>query len=506
MAFLVLCILTSKQFSDSVQTIGYHPKNFVFKFLFSYKHSNFRTYVIIHLITNGNARHYSNNRIRSICLWRLEEGKTVPILHARSGSRVFVQQEEHNCTVTFFSGFVEIAGKVASLTRNAVVVAHQAAGVYQILKAEYRRIGQDFEVPFLCTAHMSKILIPHLTSYELEYMTRVLGIYPADAGDALWGVGAVSELFSRLIQLDEGDSVLISNISRRSKRQSSPGWIDQARFEELPVTSGIYTFRDREGEIIYVGKAKNIRRRALSHFTSRSEKEIALCQRTGTISFELCGNDLIALLREAELILDRRPEGNTLQKKEYPTYHIVPGKNREGILCFQVERKPFRLDATEIFFRKGEALSKLKEIGAHYRLCPKYSGLVPRKSKCIATQEMECPGICQGLEQAGHYNVRARKALNALEQGGDFLILGQGRHSGECSMVLVQNGVYQGYGFADTAGQIKCLAEIEHLITPRKHTYHTSRIIAGHLLRHPGSKIILNNAHIYILRPDHTSY
>ncbi len=441
--------------------------------------------------------------MNAICLRRIKEGKTEATFYARCRPGRYLSQEALENGSSCYSGFSEIAGKVSSLTHNAVLVAHNAPRVYQTLKAEFRRTGCKFEVPYLCTERLSNTLVPHLTSYDLDYMCAVLGIYTGELSDTAAGNDAVCELFLRLLRLDEDGSVCSANIVRQKPPVKIQKWIEASQFSGLPSDAGIYTFHDRDGELIYAGKAKNIKRRILSHFTSQTEKGKALRNRTRAFNFERCGNELIALLWEADLILIRRPEGNTLQKKEYPTYHIVPGKNRQGIISFHVERKPFRRDTTSIFFRKKEALLKLNEICRLHRLCPTYTGLAPGKNKCRQFDETGCLGICQGLEKAGHYNVRAQRAITNLEEEGDFLITGEGRNSNEKSLVLVLNGVYQGFGFVDVTEQITGLNEILHLITPRKHTYHTARIVAAYILRNPGSKTVLEIARTQASIPGH---
>lgn len=79
----------------------------------------------------------------------------------------------------------------------------------------------------------------------------------------------------------------------------------------LPSAPGIYVFRARNGRPLYVGKAKNLRRRLLSHFTrAAAERERALHEATARITHEVLGSEAEALVREFSLIARYAPAWN----------------------------------------------------------------------------------------------------------------------------------------------------------------------------------------------------
>ncbi|GGW42451.1 GIY-YIG nuclease family protein [Arenibacter certesii] len=263
-----------------------------------------------------------------------------------------------------------------------------------------------------------------------------------------------------------------------AKNASVHNHIDWNHFDRLPSRPGIYKFQDKAGHTVYVGKAKNIKKRVLSHFRCKSEKETLLCHDTYSIDFELTGNELVALLLEADLIKKLLPKYNTIQKHHRTAFHIVNHYNKAGILQLDIEIKPILNEPTEVFYTKGAAKSKLESLCEQHTLCPKFSGLQRGKGKCSNIKFPSCTGICSGDEEIYNYNERVYKAIDSLHQNASsYIILERGRSSYEQCVVLILEGVYRGFGYIDNSQQISHIDEILDLIQPRKNSYHTSSII-----------------------------
>ena len=67
---------------------------------------------------------------------------------------------------------------------------------------------------------------------------------------------------------------------------------------------------NEEGEIIYIGKSRNIRKRLNQHFTNESHKAKKMRQDIAAVSYELTGNELLALLKENDEIKKNKPKYN----------------------------------------------------------------------------------------------------------------------------------------------------------------------------------------------------
>lgn len=96
----------------------------------------------------------------------------------------------------------------------------------------------------------------------------------------------------------------------------------------LPLEPGVYLFRDRTGEILYIGKARHLRRRVRSYFCTRERshfKTRAILQRVSRVDALVVRTEREALLLEAELIKAHRPRYNRRLKdsRGYPFLEIA---------------------------------------------------------------------------------------------------------------------------------------------------------------------------------------
>jgi excinuclease ABC subunit C len=96
----------------------------------------------------------------------------------------------------------------------------------------------------------------------------------------------------------------------------------------LPTSPGVYLFRGRTGEILYVGKAKSIRPRVRSYFrqdASHSIKTQELVKRVASLDTIVVGSETEALILEANLIKEHHPRFNILLKddKKYPYIKVT---------------------------------------------------------------------------------------------------------------------------------------------------------------------------------------
>ena len=85
-------------------------------------------------------------------------------------------------------------------------------------------------------------------------------------------------------------------------------------FRTLPVEAGVYQFRDDHDGILYVGKAKSLRKRLNSYRVANPERLprrlLRLLSLTRRIDWELCDGEAAALVRERELLLQFRGGGS----------------------------------------------------------------------------------------------------------------------------------------------------------------------------------------------------
>ncbi|MEN8799507.1 MAG: exonuclease domain-containing protein, partial [Flavobacteriaceae bacterium] len=166
--------------------------------------------------------------------------------------------------------FHEVAKRIVEITEGTVLVAHNAQFDYRVLRTEFGRLGYNFERKTLCTVDLSKRLIPDAESHSLGKLVRSLGIAVSDRhranGDAL----ATLKLFKFLLTKDSNKSII-----RRVIKAEKLGVLSQRQIDivsEMPSQTGVYYMYNKEGELIYLGKSGDIKRKINALFTKDGEE------------------------------------------------------------------------------------------------------------------------------------------------------------------------------------------------------------------------------------------
>jgi DNA polymerase-3 subunit epsilon len=105
-----------------------------------------------------------------------------------------------------------------------------------------------------------------MPSYSLGKLCHSLQIPATDRHRAAGDAEATTGLFRMLLSNDQEGHVG-SFLNRRTSEQQLPPNLRKADIDSLPKTPGVYYFKDSKGSVIYVGKAVNVKKRVLSHFT-----------------------------------------------------------------------------------------------------------------------------------------------------------------------------------------------------------------------------------------------
>ena len=115
----------------------------------------------------------------------------------------------------------------------------------------------------------------------------------------------------------------------------------QSKLELLPTSPGCYIHKDKNGTIIYVGKAKNLRNRVRSYFRgSHDTKTEALVSEIEDFEFIVTESNIEALLLEINLIKENKPKYNIMLKddKSYPFIKITNETYPRLIITRQVKK------------------------------------------------------------------------------------------------------------------------------------------------------------------------
>jgi DNA polymerase-3 subunit epsilon len=363
----------------------------------------------------------------------------------------------------------EVADEIAELTKGCVFVAHNVRFDYSFVCNEFKRIGQRYLRKQLCTVRLSRALLPNLYSYSLGRLCEQVGI-PVEHRHRAFGDGAATaELFNVLLQNDT-QAIIQDALKDEIKQSILPPHLRREQLEDLPEETGIYYFRDERGKILYIGKSTNIRQRIFSHFSGdmNTEKYHTLKQNIYSITYELTGNELVALLLESHEIKRWMPPYNHSQRRKKYRYGIYKETDAQGYENLKISL--LKLEGEPLFAvgSKRSAEIMLESLAEKHNLCLKKCGLEHENETCSFHDIDVCEGACAALEDAVAYNEKLKNALVKYQYDNpDFVIVGEGRSPVERAVICVENGQYLGYGFFDEeTEQSYSFDELKELVKP----------------------------------------
>lgn len=364
--------------------------------------------------------------------------------------------------------FEDIAPAIFEQLKEKVFVAHNAHFDYSFLKKELQEAGIHWNTRKLCTVKLSRKIIPGLDSYSLGRLAESLGIVIEDRHRAGGDAEATARIFDQLLKRDDS-GVIAKALKRNSGEAILPPNLLKEDYDSLPNLPGVYYFLDSRGQVIYVGKAINLRKRISGHFTG----EVSAWNRSNIrneihrIRYELTGNERMALIIEARQIRSLWPRYNLAQKVRVESWGVFDYYDRRGFRRFVVNAVGRNSSPLHLFTNKSSAWSSLWSKVKEFDLCPKLAGLQLAKGPCYAHLSGSCKGACEGKEDVEAYNLRTKAMIDSFGPVGvNAAILGEGRTAEERSVILVEQGLYVGHGFVGRDVSLSTLDQIRALITP----------------------------------------
>tara|TARA_R110002126_G_scaffold73258_9_gene182789 strand:- start:3407 stop:4771 length:1365 start_codon:yes stop_codon:yes gene_type:complete len=449
-------------------------------------------YTIIDIETTGNG--VKGNRITEISIFKYDGHEVID---------EFTSLVNPQCPIpAFITGLTgidndmvrnaplleEIIPQINAITADTIFVAHSVNFDYNVIKNEFKLLGHDFSRKKLCTVRLSRKLLPGFNSYSLGKLTAALGIPLTDRHRARGDAHATVLLFHKLLRAENSEKVFKLFLNSKSQEATLPPGLPKEEYLKLPTTPGVYYFKDQKGKIIYVGKAKNIKKRVLGHFYDKKTKEITLCAETTSLDFEETGNELIALLKESAEIKHHYPKYNSAQKRSIQQYGIFSYEDRNGIIHLAFNKIKMTPNPLAICYSPTEARQYLETLCSTFELCPKYCHLQENVAVCSHYKIKQCIGICSDLQMVNEYNDRVKEALTSLKEvQTDVFIKIKGRTADENAFVFIQENNYSGYGFVPKETPIHQPQDLVTFIVRQKNTLETQRIIESYLRKNPDS-------------------
>jgi len=372
--------------------------------------------------------------------------------------------------------FNSLAENIFNLLKDRVFVAHNVNFDYSFVKKQLAHEGYNLTTHKLCTIRLTKKIFPNLPKYGLGTVCRELNIQVNDrhraAGDAL----ATSLLFELLLANDKSGE--LDKMVKKNANRYLPPHVNESILDELPQTSGIYYFHNKAGKVVYVGKAKNIRKRVVSHFSNNkpSKQKQDFMREIHDITFKDCPTELMAALLESIEIKRLWPAFNKSQKHYEHQYAIYTFEDRNGYLRFGIDKKKKFLQPIASFSLFAHAHSTLWQWVKTYNLHPSLCFL----DRTTSANE-DLPSVTFHNELVQQIIADAQKELKT------FLI-----KEAYNTYILVENGKFYGMGTIETEAKEALNTHfIKEQLTPYPENEVVRSMLKAHIAEYPNKLIYL---------------
>jgi DNA polymerase III subunit epsilon len=311
--------------------------------------------------------------------------------------------------------FSHVAHRIKKILEGGVLVAHNAHFDHSFLVEEFRRVGMDLLVPYLCTARLSRTLFPHENRHSLEAIIERYGLEAGSRHRAFDDARVLVQLMEVVRgRLEEKD--LHKALQDHTYTHHLMPRVQEDILRSVPDRPGVYSLYDQYGSLLYTGRSRNMLTRIRAHFAKDHPPGPAkdMLSRMRSVRHQTTGGELGALLLEKHLVSQHQPEYGVsplpltmVVAREYigeGGYHMVQLE--------EVETLPPDKDTSVvgIFRTKDHATATLDAIIREHSLCRYRVGL-EESAPCSDHATGTCAGACMNQEKHRHYN---RRSLNAF--------------------------------------------------------------------------------------------
>jgi excinuclease ABC subunit C len=200
--------------------------------------------------------------------------------------------------------------------------------------------------------------------------------------------------------------------------------LDSRKIKQVPTKPGVYFFKDNSGDIIYIGKAKHLRNRVRSYFQKskyQSPKNISMVKRINDIEWLVVGNEVEALLTEANLIKQHQPHYNVNLKddKSFPYIRITKEPYPRVFITREIVR-----DGSKYFGPYTDVYHLRQSLKAVHKIFPVRScdyfidndSISAKKvSVCLDYHIKKCQGPCEGKVSEKDYNAMIKQVVGFVQ-------------------------------------------------------------------------------------------
>lgn len=390
--------------------------------------------------------------------------------------------------------FSEVSAQIFELLHDKVFVAHNVNFDYAFIRHHLATCGFTLNCKKLCTVRLSRKLFPGLPSYSLGRLCKSLQISLENRHRAGGDAAATAILFGMLLDADP-ESYILNSLQKASKEQVLPPHLSKNYIDRLPDQPGVYYFRDQKGKIIYIGKAKNLKKRVFSHFSgnSSSKQRQDFLKNIHNIDYDICGTELMAFILEATQIKKFWPENNRALKRFEQKYGLYEYMDQNGYLRLGIDKYKKQCPTIYSFNSLLEGHNLLKTLIKDFQLCEKLCFVQRNRSACTAHALGNCNGACIGEESPANYNNRVQEAIQHLHAVlPSFIMIDQGRTADEQSCIWIEKGKFYGMGYVSHHTDVNDFDLLKSALDPYPSNDYIVNLILSYAESNPEKRVMLN--------------
>jgi len=267
--------------------------------------------------------------------------------------------------------FKDEIDNIISFIGDAILVAHNMRFDYSFLKSEFEFAREELiENKTLCTLILARKLYPELKSKSLGSLVEHFRIRHRDVHRALGDASATAKILLKMIpKCREEHSIESINdlLTFQSPTRDSNIKVIKKSLEndvkEVSSNPGVYIFKNREEEIVYIGKAKSLKTRLRNYFMlNAAGKAKKIVRKSSRLEKIETNSELTALVLEAELVKKFNPPMNS-QLKKFSQNYFIRLNNEHDYPIPKVTSK-FDFDGTDYFgpYSQGEVARSIVDI------------------------------------------------------------------------------------------------------------------------------------------------
>jgi DNA polymerase-3 subunit epsilon len=327
--------------------------------------------------------------------------------------------------------FDQIAEKILPILNSGVFVAHNVQFDYGFVQKSLYVAGHRWFAPKLCTVQLSRKVLPHLPRHNLDALAQYFHIDIPHRHRALDDARATGMALRQMCQImiTNGISAL-TNVAKMLKPVQSDKYRHlKQTLDQIPYTPGVYYMKNKDDQIIYIGKSKCLHKRVRSYFYDQLDipkKLERLVHEVHTIEWTSTGSELSALLLESQEIKKHMPIFNRMIRnyKAYPLLKFTNEPYPRLILTREI-----KADGASYYgpFKSSMEVKKLiDQLQKTFGIRPCKTKLNPKNPEsfktCLDVALGNCTGACTGKLSIQDYATSIQRAQNFLDGNGQNII------------------------------------------------------------------------------------